>query len=266
MRTSLTGTSTGPAARSRRRAVAVLGAFALLLAGLLGLTGTAGTASADASDYTQSVSQTSSTQATATFTPTSASSYVIIHYLVNNTNQQNVQMTAAGSAWNYTVGGLSSGDVLTYSFTYTKNGLQNDSTQFTYTQGGGSTPPPGTVATPSFSPGGGSYTSAQSVTISDATSGAVVHYTTDGSTPTASSATYTGAINVASNTTLEAIAHAVGLRPTRRWPARRTRSAAPRRPARRSPTPRTSVRTCTSSTRRWPTRPSRRSWTRSSTR
>jgi hypothetical protein len=95
--------------------------------------------------------------------------------------------------------------VLTYSFTYTKNGPQFDTPQFTYTQGG-SPPPPGTVATPTFSPGGGSYTSAQSVTISDATSGAVIHYTTNGSTPTASSATYTGAINVASTTTLEAIA------------------------------------------------------------
>jgi hypothetical protein len=206
MRTLLTGARPGPAPRARRRAVAVLGTFALLLAGLLGLSGAAGTASADSSDYTQSVSGTSSTQAQVTFTPTSTSTYVIIHYLVNSTNQQNVQMTAAGSAWNYTVGGLSSGAVLTYSFTYTKGGLQYDSPQFTYTQGGGTTPPPGTVATPSFSPGGGSYTTAQSVTISDATSGATIHYTTNGSTPTASSATYSGAINVASTTTLEAIA------------------------------------------------------------
>ena len=204
MRTSLTGTRTGPAPQPRRRAVAVLGTLALLLAGLLGLSQTAGTASADASDYTQSVAQTSSTQAQVTFTPTTASDYVIIHYLVNSTNQQNVQMTAAGSSWNYTVGGLSTGAVLTYSFTYTKGGLQNDSSQFSFTQGG--TPPPGTVATPSFSPGGGSFTSAQSVTISDATSGAVIHYTTNGSTPTASSATYGGAINVASTTTLQAIA------------------------------------------------------------
>jgi len=210
MRTSLTENRSGPAPRAaggrRRRAVAALGALALLFGGLLGLSETVGTASADSSDYTQSVSQTSSTQAQVTFTPTSASSYVIIHYLVDNANQQNVQMTAAGSAWQYTVGGLASGNVLSYSFTYTKGGPQYDSPWFTYTQGGGTTTPPGTVATPTFSPGGGSYTSAQSVTISDATSGAAIHYTTDGSTPTASSATYGSAITVSSSTTLKAIA------------------------------------------------------------
>ncbi|MGW7823890.1 chitobiase/beta-hexosaminidase C-terminal domain-containing protein [Streptomyces puniciscabiei] len=203
MRRSLQGTQARPNLRARRRPVSVLSVLTLLLAGLLGISGTA---SADSSDYTQSVSRVSSTQAQVTFTPTSASAYVIIHYLVNDTNQQNVNMTASGSNWNYTVGGLSSGDVLTYSFTYTKSGLQYDSPQFIYTQGDGTTPPPGTVATPTFSPGGGSYASAQSVTISDATSGAVIHYTTNGSTPTASSTTYSGAINVGSTATLKAIA------------------------------------------------------------
>ena len=39
------------------------------------------------------------------------------------------------------------------------------------------------VSTPQFTPGGGTYTSYQSVTISCATSGATIRYTTDGSTP-----------------------------------------------------------------------------------
>jgi hypothetical protein len=66
--------------------------------------------------------------------------------------------------------------------------------------------PPPTVATPTFSPGEGTYTSAQSVTISDATSGATIYYTTDGAIPTSSSAQYAGPITVGSTETLEAIA------------------------------------------------------------
>ena len=69
---------------------------------------------------------------------------------------------------------------------------------------------PPTVSTPTFSPTGGAYTSAQSVTISDATSGATVYYTTDGTTPTASSTLYTGPIVVSSTETLEAIAADTG--------------------------------------------------------
>ncbi len=58
----------------------------------------------------------------------------------------------------------------------------------------------GTVATPTFSPAGGTYTSAQSVTISDATSGATIYYTTNGTTPTTSSSVYSGSIAVSSGT------------------------------------------------------------------
>jgi hypothetical protein len=67
------------------------------------------------------------------------------------------------------------------------------------------------AATPSFSPGGGSYASSVSVTISSATSGASIYYTTDGSTPTTSSTAYTGAISLTQTTTLKAIAAASGL-------------------------------------------------------
>jgi hypothetical protein len=67
-----------------------------------------------------------------------------------------------------------------------------------------------TVATPTFSPSGGTYTSAQSVTISDATSGATIYYTTNGTAPTTSSTKYTGPITVPSTETLEAIAVAAG--------------------------------------------------------
>src|SRR3989475_4870615 len=67
------------------------------------------------------------------------------------------------------------------------------------------------VATPAFSPGGGTYTGSVTVSISDATSGAAIHYTTDGSTPTTSSAVYTGALTFTQTTTLKAMAAASGM-------------------------------------------------------
>jgi hypothetical protein len=66
----------------------------------------------------------------------------------------------------------------------------------------------GTVAQPTFSVAAGTYTSAQSVTLSSSPSGASFIYTTDGSTPTESHGTaYAGAISIASSTTLKAIAY-----------------------------------------------------------
>jgi len=66
------------------------------------------------------------------------------------------------------------------------------------------------AATPAITPGTGSYSSSQSVTITDATAGATIYYTTDGSAPTTASTKYTGAITVSSNETLNAIATATG--------------------------------------------------------
>jgi chitobiase/beta-hexosaminidase-like protein len=68
------------------------------------------------------------------------------------------------------------------------------------------------VAAPSFSPAPGTYSSAQSVAISDTTPNSLIFYTTDG-TPPSTSATavqYTGPIQVSSTETIEAIAVASG--------------------------------------------------------
>jgi hypothetical protein len=68
----------------------------------------------------------------------------------------------------------------------------------------------GAAATPTFSPVAGIYTAAQTVSISDATTGATLYYTTDGTTPTTSSTKYTAAVPVSSTETLQAIATANG--------------------------------------------------------
>lgn len=68
------------------------------------------------------------------------------------------------------------------------------------------------VSTPTFSPPGGTYDSAQSVTIDCATLGASIRYTTDGSTPTSSyGGLYSGPVSVSSATTLQAVAYEAGM-------------------------------------------------------
>jgi hypothetical protein len=70
--------------------------------------------------------------------------------------------------------------------------------------------PPPVAATPTFSPAAGTYSGAQSVTLSDTTPGAVIHYTTDGTTPMAISPAYSGPIAVSASETIQAIAVAPG--------------------------------------------------------
>ena len=67
------------------------------------------------------------------------------------------------------------------------------------------------VATPTFTPGTGTYSSPQTVTISDITAGATIYYTTNGTGPTSSSATYTSPIAVSTTQTIKAIAVAKGM-------------------------------------------------------
>lgn len=60
---------------------------------------------------------------------------------------------------------------------------------------------------PTFSPVAGTYTSAQNVTLTSATQGAKIYYTTDGTTPDNTKILYQTAIVVSSTTTIKAIAY-----------------------------------------------------------
>jgi hypothetical protein len=76
---------------------------------------------------------------------------------------------------------------------------------FTSTQGGTTVTP-----TPTFNPPAGTYLGTQSVTISDSTSPSTIYFTTNGTTPTASSTQYSSPIAVTASETVNAIAVASG--------------------------------------------------------
>jgi hypothetical protein len=78
---------------------------------------------------------------------------------------------------------------------------------FSYVSGPASTPQ---AATPAISPAAGSYPSSVAVSITDSTGGSTIYYTTNGTTPTTSSAKYAGAFTLTSSATVQAIAAASG--------------------------------------------------------
>src|ERR1039458_9632820 len=69
---------------------------------------------------------------------------------------------------------------------------------------------PGIASPPTFSVVAGTYAAPQQVTLSDTTTGAIIYYTTDGSTPTVSSNVYSGPIAISKTETVNAIAAAPG--------------------------------------------------------
>lgn len=71
---------------------------------------------------------------------------------------------------------------------------------------GGDPTPVNTVKTPTYNVESGSYSNIIALTMSCATEGASIHYTLDGTAPTADSATYTGIIVILDETTVKAVA------------------------------------------------------------
>jgi N-acetylneuraminic acid mutarotase len=90
---------------------------------------------------------------------------------------------------------------------YDANGLSDDLNDVWRYQPPSATAP---TTTPVFSIASGTYTAPQSVTISDATPGATIYYTSNGTPPTTSSSVYSAPVTVTSTETLEAMATASG--------------------------------------------------------
>lgn len=100
---------------------------------------------ASTSSFSQGASSTSASQAQIWFQPSGwTAGYVIIHYTVAGGTQQNVNMTynSSTSRWEYSINGLSTGNAISYSFTYQQSGLQYDTGSYSYTFGTTASPTP----------------------------------------------------------------------------------------------------------------------------
>lgn len=122
---------------------------------------------------------------TQSFTLSCATANAKVYYTTDGTAPSNTSGTLYSGAFTLPTVGTYTVKAIAYSQRETK---QSNVVSCTYTI------EEETPAAPTFSPAAGTYTTEQNVTLSCATTGASVHYTLDGTTPTASSSTYSSAI------------------------------------------------------------------------
>ena len=178
-----------------------------------GFTGATGGFTSNQNILSWTLSSTSGgggTVATPTFNP-AAGTYLGTQTvsLNDSTSGATIFYTLDGSQPGTSAGGSTqqySGTPLTVSSTETIKALATASGMTTSGTASATYTIESQVATPTFSPAAGSYSSAQTVTISTTSSGATIYYTTNGSTPTTSSTVYSGPITVSATETLKAIA------------------------------------------------------------
>ncbi|OEH93821.1 glycoside hydrolase family 3 protein [Bacillus solimangrovi] len=100
----------------------------------MGTTPPTGEDKIETDEYTIEMVNDDPTSVTFIFTPTlETSSFVDLHYKVNDGVQQNVKATENGDVWEYTVTGLQEGDSLSFYYTYEKEGLAYDTPEYDYT-------------------------------------------------------------------------------------------------------------------------------------
>ncbi|AQS08912.1 endoglucanase 5A [Clostridium saccharobutylicum] len=132
-----------------------------------------------------------------TVTLTSSDNDSVIHYTTDGT-------TPTSSSPVYTSPITISKTTTVKAFT-TKTGMTDSNiTSAVYTIS--NTDPVKQVSAPTFSLQSGTYNSAQTVTLTSSDNDSVIHYTTDGTTPTSSSPVYTAPISVSKTTAIKAFA------------------------------------------------------------
>jgi hypothetical protein len=114
-------------------------------------------------------------------------------------------VSALGGSPSLTTSATSTSAAGSYNIAAAVGTLTSSNYSFTFTRGI-LTITPAIAATPSFSLTAGTYTGTQHLTITDASSGVNIYYTTNGTTPTTSSNRYTTALAISTSETVQAIA------------------------------------------------------------
>ena len=139
-----------------------------------------------------------------------------------------IKVGAALPDFGYEVTGLVNGDTLPIAVTISctaadsstegtfpitvSGAADSDNYTFSYTNGTLTIGEKEPVSTPVFTPASGTtFTASQKITITCATEGAAIYYTTDGTEPTTASTLYNGAFNITATTTIKAIAVKEGM-------------------------------------------------------
>ena len=153
------------------------------------------------------------TTATPTFTPTPGSYTTTTDVtLADATSGAKIYYTEDGTTPTIPATGTTKlyAGAISVSTTTTIKAIAQSGTDTISTVSTGTYTFPTPTANPVFSVLTGTYDTVQSVKITDATAGAVIYYTLNGTTPTAASTKYTAAITVSATETVEAIAIATG--------------------------------------------------------